>query len=74
MVQKLRNSGINTELYLNPEAKLDKQLKYADRKGIPYAVIIGPEETKKGVVTLKDMKKKVQEEVAPNQLPKKLGS
>ena len=51
----LRTAGINTELYPDPEAKLDKQLKYADKKGIPFVVIIGPEEIKKGVVTVKDM-------------------
>jgi histidyl-tRNA synthetase len=46
----------NTELYLNPKDKLDKQLKYADRKGIPYVIVIGPDEVKNKTVTLKDMK------------------
>jgi len=60
IAKQLRNSGINNELYLNPEAKLNKQLQYADRKGIPFVIIIGPEETEKNMVTLKDLKKRVQ--------------
>lgn len=65
---KIRNQGINAEIYTNPSAKLDKQLKYADRKGIPYVVIIGPEEAAKGVVTLKDMKKKTQTTVKTEEI------
>jgi len=51
----LRDKGVPTEVYLTP-IKLDKQLKYADRKGIPYAVIIGPDEAKNKTVTIKDLK------------------
>ena len=40
----IRTIGINSEIYLDENAKLEKQLKYADQKGIPYAVIIGPDE------------------------------
>src|SRR6185503_19286493 len=43
----LRSNNISTELYLDQDAKLEKQLKYADLKGIPYVVIIGPEEAEK---------------------------
>jgi histidyl-tRNA synthetase len=51
---ELRNANINCELY--PEvAKLDKQLKYADAKGIPYVAIIGPEEIASNTVKLKNM-------------------
>lgn len=65
---KVRNQGINAEIYTNPSAKLDKQLKYADKKGIPYVVIIGPEEAAKGVVTLKNMKEKTQQTVIVEKL------
>lgn len=51
----LHGKGINIELYPNEEEKLDKQLKYADKRGIPYVVIIGPEEVAKDSVKLKDM-------------------
>jgi len=60
--QRLREKGINAFLYLEAD-KLDKQLKYADRKGIPYVIIIGPDEVKKGKVVLRDMRKKEQNEI-----------
>lgn len=52
----LRSKQINTEIYLDKNTKLDKQLKYADKKGIQYVIIIGPEEISKKNVVLKDMK------------------
>ena len=51
----LREKGYNTELYLETDAKMDKQLKYADKKSIPYVVIIGPEEAEKNLVTVKNL-------------------
>ena len=51
----LRASDINTELYPDPSAKIDKQFKYADKKGIPYAIVIGSDEASKGLVTLKNL-------------------
>ncbi|MBI2309428.1 histidine--tRNA ligase [Candidatus Collierbacteria bacterium] len=69
VTNNLRKAGINAEVYLEPEAKLDKQLKYADRKGIPYVVIIGPEEAAKNVVTLKNMKEKTQKIISIEELP-----
>ena len=51
----LRLSNINCELWLDAESKLDKQLKYADQKGIPYVIIIGPDEAKNNTLTLKDL-------------------
>ncbi len=61
IVSKCRDAGINTEIGF--AAKLDKQLKYADRKGIPYAVIAGPAEIEKNTVKLKNMQTKEQEEI-----------
>lgn len=55
-----RQKEINTEIYLDPEMKLDKQLKYADQKGIPFAIILGPEEVAKNTVTLKNLVTKTQ--------------
>ncbi len=72
LANKLREAKIKTELYLDPETKLDKQLKYADRKGIPYVIILGPEEIKKKIFTLRNMKAKSQEEVDLKQLLDKL--
>lgn len=70
LAKELREGGIITEVYLDPRAKLDKQLKYADRKGIPFVVILGPEEVKKNVVTVKNMTTGEQKTVPLAELPK----
>lgn len=70
----LRSKDINTELWLEPEAKLEKQLKYADLKGIPYVVIIGPDEAKEGKVTLKNLQQKTQQTLSLDELVGKLSS
>ena len=54
---KLREKGINTEVYLG-KGNIGKQLKYADKKKIPIAIIIGEDEFKEGVVTIKDLRAK----------------
>lgn len=70
----LREKGINTEIYLEENAKMDKQLKYADKKQIPYVVIIGPDEASKNMVTLKNMKTRDQKTVPQNEIEKLLAS
>ncbi len=57
LANSLRDSGINTELYPDELVSLDKQIKYADKKGIEWVVILGPEEIKDNKVTLKNLKK-----------------
>jgi histidyl-tRNA synthetase len=69
IAQTLRQNGINTDLYPDPNDKLDKQLKYADKKGISYAVIIGPDEVKNNKATLKNLKDRSQVSVPYNDLP-----
>ncbi|ACJ00928.1 histidine--tRNA ligase [Rhodospirillum centenum] len=51
---ELRAAGINTEIQLEP-AKPKKQFAYADKAGIRFAVIMGPDEKARGEVTVKDM-------------------
>ena len=55
LATKLRNIGINTEIYLN-DKKLKAKFKYADKLEIPYVIVIGEDEIKSGEFTLKDMK------------------
>ena len=50
----LREHGINTITALSAE-KMDKQLKYAHKLGIPYVIIIGPDEAASGKVSLKKL-------------------
>ena len=54
LLSKLRAAGISAELYPEP-AKLKKQLGYADKKGIPYVLLVGSEEMKNLQYTLKYM-------------------
>ncbi|MBI4136957.1 histidine--tRNA ligase [Candidatus Roizmanbacteria bacterium] len=63
---ELRSQGIATELYPDLTAKLDKQLKYADKKGIPFAIIIGPDEAKNNQVVIKNLRENKQEKVDRN--------
>lgn len=53
---RLRQAGVGVELYPDDRTKLEKQLKYANAKGIPYVAILGPEEIASKTVKLKDMK------------------
>lgn len=69
-INKLRKEGISAEIYLDKNTKLDKQLKYADKKRIPYVIIIGPEEVKKKVVKLKNMKTGEQKEISQSEISK----
>jgi histidyl-tRNA synthetase len=54
MVASLRNAGIRAELYLG-SAKFGAQMKYADRRGSPCAIIQGGDEKAKGEVQIKDL-------------------
>ncbi|WP_439555100.1 histidine--tRNA ligase [Dyadobacter sp.] len=55
ILPKLRNAEINAEIYPD-SVKLKKQLDYADRKSIPFVVLIGSDEMQSGLLTLKNMK------------------
>lgn len=68
LASSLRSQGIETDLILDPEMKLDKQLKYADQKRIPYVAILGPEEVAGGFVTIKDMEEGEQKKVTPDEI------
>lgn len=72
VLQELRASNISSELYPETDKKLDKQLKYADRNKISYAVIIGPEEVKKNIVKLKNMQNGEQKELSSKELIQEL--
>lgn len=53
-IKELRNNGINAELYPD-NAKMKKQMTYANRKEIPYVVLVGETELNNNNYTLKDM-------------------
>lgn len=63
LATRLRAAGLNVETYLEP-AKLDKQLRYADRAGIPVVLMVGAEELAAGMVQVKHMRAPKTEKVA----------
>jgi histidyl-tRNA synthetase len=67
----LRNNHIKAEIYPD-NAKIKKQFEYADKKNIPYVLIIGTDEIEKGEFSLKNMKTGEQILLNKNQLIEKL--
>ena len=53
LLQQLRSRGIASELFHEP-SKMDKQFKYAEKKGIPFVVILGDKELENGSCNLKN--------------------
>ncbi|WNL47864.1 histidine--tRNA ligase [Dyella sp. BiH032] len=71
VANELRGAGIATEVVLEG-GKLGKQFKYADRAGIRFVLVLGEDELAKGVVTVKDLRREDQFEVARADLIKTL--
>ncbi len=67
ILSRLRKNNIRAELYPD-HVKIKKQLNYANKKGIPFVLMIGSEELKKGVCSLKDMKNGHQEELTVEEI------
>jgi histidyl-tRNA synthetase len=55
VLQTLRDNGIASEIYPD-SVKIQKQLDFANKKMIPFTLVIGSEEVKSGMLTLKNMK------------------
>ncbi len=67
IAKELRDSGIATEIY-SDFVKLSKQFKYADKKKIPYVIVVGPDEVRVQKATIKNMRTGKQREVKMNKL------
>jgi len=63
ILSSLRNNGIKSEIYPD-QAKLKKQMNYADKKSIPYVILIGSQEIASGKYTLKNMKDGTQQQLS----------
>jgi histidyl-tRNA synthetase len=88
IAREIRDMGMDVEVYYGAQRGLKKQLSYADEKNCPIAVLLGEDEFKKGVVTVRNLrlgkemaaeisdkaewKKKVQFEVPRNELIEKI--
>ncbi len=66
-MQTLRNNGIRCELFYE-NAKLEKQFKYASKKNIPFAAIIGPNELEQKTCVVKDLIKGEQQTIPAENL------
>ena len=64
LARDLRAAGFKVETALDPQEKLGKQLRYADRKGIPFAVVIGPDELARSEVIIRDLRSGEQRTIA----------
>jgi histidyl-tRNA synthetase len=56
LASSLRTQGLRVDLSLQPQRGIGDQLKLADRKGIPVAIILGSSELESGTATLKDLR------------------
>ncbi len=55
LTAQLRQEGVNAELYPGTD-KLAKQLRYANKKGIPFVAVLGPDEKEQDKLQLKDLR------------------
>ena len=68
LASSLRTQGLRVDLSLQPHRGIGDQLKLADRKGIPVAIILGSSELASGTATLKDLRAGDQSVVSLNDL------
>lgn len=68
IASRLRVVGIPTEVAMEENRDLGRQLRYAGRRKIPYALVVGPDEVERGVVIVRDMASGEQTEVADDAL------
>ncbi len=67
LLKEFRRSGISAELYPG-DAKMKKQMQYANNRNIPFVALIGEKETMEGSVTVKDMKTGAQQTIRQQDL------
>ncbi|MGZ3714655.1 MAG: histidine--tRNA ligase, partial [Ktedonobacterales bacterium] len=63
LANDLRRAGIRTEVYAEPK-DLKAQLTFANKKGIPLAIIVGPDELARGEVVVRDLRSATQRAVS----------
>ena len=69
----LREAGVRTQIYTEKK-KVKQKFAYADKLGIPYAVIIGEDECTGGVVSVKDLATGTQETMTPEAAAEKIAA
>ena len=72
LVKKLRDAGIDCELYPTP-SKLQKQMKYANDRNVSYVALVGENEINSGIIQLKNMFSGEQDSVTIEELINRIG-
>ena len=67
IANELQDADINTEIYFQPD-KIGKQIKYADKKSIPFIVLCGPDEVGNNEVKIKMMNTGKEKTIPKNQV------
>lgn len=67
LLQQLRQQGTAAEIY-HENVKMDKQFKYAEKKNIPYAIILGSRELENRTVVVKNLQTGEQQSLSHEQL------
>ena len=67
LMQQLRQKGVRSELY-HEQAKFDKQFKYAEKKNIPFVIIIGEKELQETTCNIKNLATGQQETISTGSL------
>ncbi|HAA17295.1 MAG TPA: histidine--tRNA ligase, partial [Cytophagales bacterium] len=70
-LHQLRQAGVASEIYPEP-AKMKKQFNYADKKNIPFVLLVGEQEIANNKYGLKNMKTGEQKDVALDELLQQL--
>ena len=69
LMQQLRQNGVRCELY-HESAKFDKQFKYAEKKNIPFVIILGEKELKESICNIKNLTTGIQQTISTADLLK----
>ena len=69
----LRRAGVRTQLYAEKK-KFKAKMSYADRIGVPFAVFIGEDEVKEGLLSVKDMQTGEQVKLSPDEAAKRISA
>jgi len=69
----LRSAGIRTQLY-GEQKKFKAKMAYADKIGVPFAVLIGEDEMNEGVLSVKDMRSGEQVKLTPDEAAKHISN
>ena len=67
LISEIRKSGINAEIYPD-NAKMKKQMSYANNKNIAFVALVGENEINEKVITLKNMKSGEQDRISLEKL------